>query len=95
MLWRLVHHDQRAPLPLLTEYLGMGFVFPSRHPPVDGAHIVSGLICPDLGEVDATPAQLGQAVTGLTAHDAGRVRRGGQAAVAQSQQVSQLDVSAP
>ena len=53
----LLDHDENRPLAFFMEQFGMGFLGARGHAPVDGAHIVAGLIHPHLVEVDAAPAK--------------------------------------
>ncbi|MNV49799.1 hypothetical protein D3C71_1417670 [compost metagenome] len=55
----LFDHDENRPLTFFVEQLGVGLLGARGHTPVNGAHIVAGLIDPHLIEVDATPAQFG------------------------------------
>src|SRR3546814_20493140 len=55
----LLDHDEDRPLSLLMKQLGVGLLGTGGHAPVNGAHIVAGLVDPHLIEVHAASAQLG------------------------------------
>src|SRR3546814_35263 len=55
----LLDHDEDRPLSLLMKQLGVGLLGTGGHAPVNGAHIVAGLVDPHLIEIHAASAQLG------------------------------------
>lgn len=55
----LLDHDEDRPFAFFVEQLGVRFLGARGDAPVDGAHVVAGLIDPHLIEVDAAATQLG------------------------------------
>ncbi len=55
----LLDHDVDRPLAFFMEQLGVRLLGACGDAPVDGAHVVAGLIDANLVEIHATPAQLG------------------------------------